>query len=70
MGRPLDPRRKVLMERYGVSVNQAHRLLPPVLDQIVLCQSDLARRLILGKTQSEDEKDDGAAKNGAGVSMR
>ena len=45
-GRPADPRVKQYMERFGLSRKVFRRRT--LLDQLDACQSDEARRLLLG----------------------
>ena len=45
-GRPADPRVKQYMERFGLSRKVCRRR--KLLDQLDACQSDEARRLLLG----------------------
>ena len=45
-GRPADPRVKQYMERFGLSRKVFRRR--KLLDQLDACQSDEARRLLLG----------------------
>ena len=47
-GRPADPRVKQYMERFGLTARQRKRLNAKRLGQLDACQSDEARRLLLG----------------------
>jgi hypothetical protein len=47
-GRPRNPQRAELEKKYGLSRSQSHRVSRKKLDQLQACQSDAARRLLLG----------------------
>lgn len=54
VGRPGNPRRKAICEKFGVkSVGKKHFITNGLLDQLDACADDSARRLLLGKGERE-----------------
>jgi hypothetical protein len=50
-GRPGDERRRAWGLRFGLTKRQRENLTPSLMEQLELCKSDAARRLIMGVSE-------------------
>jgi hypothetical protein len=51
-GRKPNPRREAYIKRYKITLTNARRLLTiKVMDQLDMCRSDAARRILLGASK-------------------